>query len=109
MKNTVFKKYNVLGDDLYYHHTSTAPSDEQYLHSPETHLQYELLYLLDGELCYMIEGITVKKMAPACELSHDGYSAHDAAEAVGYENYTSFFYNFKKTMGFSPICVGKKQ
>lgn len=46
--------------------------------------------------------ITIKKMYHAHELMKSGISAHAAADAVGYENYTSFFYNYKKIMGRSP-------
>ena len=46
--------------------------------------------------------ITVKKMHRAEELLKKGYSATSAAEAVGYLNYTSFFYNYKRLMGRSP-------
>ena len=46
--------------------------------------------------------ITTKKMYHAHELIKSGFSARDAAEAVGYENYSSFFYNYKKLMGCSP-------
>ena len=56
MKNTIFKKYNVIGDDLYYHHTESEPTRESYYLGPETHLQYEVLYLLSGEVSYIIEG-----------------------------------------------------
>ena len=58
MNNTVFKKYNVVGDDICYHHTATEPSCDRYYHGPEAHLQYEVLYLLKGQVSYIIEGET---------------------------------------------------
>ncbi len=46
--------------------------------------------------------IAIKKMHRADELMHGGLSASEASRLVGYENYTSFFYNFKQIMGVSP-------
>ena len=46
--------------------------------------------------------IAIKKMHRADELMRDGLSASEVSRLVGYENYTSFFYNFKKIMGRSP-------
>ncbi len=46
--------------------------------------------------------IAVKKMHRADELMRDGLGASEVSRLVGYENYTSFFYNFKKIMGRSP-------
>lgn len=63
MSSKIFKKYNLVGDDLCYHHTVTYPKGECYYHGPEAHLQYEMLYLLGGAVSYIIEGETydVKK------------------------------------------------
>ena len=46
--------------------------------------------------------IAVKKMHRADELMREGHSASEVSRLVGYENYTSFFYNFKKIMGRAP-------
>jgi AraC-like DNA-binding protein len=46
--------------------------------------------------------ITLKRMYHAARLLREGYSATEAARMAGYENYVSFFYNYKKLMGVSP-------
>lgn len=46
--------------------------------------------------------ITLKKMHRAAEYMRKGCSAAKAASLVGYENYTSFFYNFKRLLGEAP-------
>lgn len=50
--------------------------------------------------------ILLKKMHRAAELLRKGYSASEAAAMVGYNNYTSFFYNFKRLMGKAPAERG---
>ena len=51
--------------------------------------------------------ITLKKMHKAAALMRDGHSAAETAKLVGYENYTSFFYNFKRLMGEAPALSEK--
>ena len=58
--NKIFKRYNSLGDDFFYHHTRSEGSDAPYLIGPEVHNEYEALYLIEGELSYVIEGQTYK-------------------------------------------------
>ena len=63
MKKTsdkVIKSYNVIGDDIYYHHTISNTSGGDYYHAPCSHRQHEVLLLLSGELSYIIEGETYK-------------------------------------------------
>lgn len=50
--------------------------------------------------------ILLKKMHRASDLLRNGYSASEAAAMVGYSNYTSFFYNFKRLMGRAPAERG---
>ena len=56
--NKILNKYNVIGDDFFYHHTVTEKNGEIYYHGPEVHRQYEVLYLISGEISYIIEGET---------------------------------------------------
>ena len=56
--NKIFKNYNVIGDDFFYHHTLTEQNGEVYYHGPEVHRQYEVMYLISGEISYIIEGET---------------------------------------------------
>ena len=56
----IIKEYSVIGDDLYYHHTLTPATGNDYSNEPSAHTQHELLYLLKGELCYVIEGETYR-------------------------------------------------
>lgn len=46
--------------------------------------------------------ITMKKIYRAVLLIKNGASSRSAAEAVGYDNYASFFYNYKRIIGHSP-------
>ena len=46
--------------------------------------------------------ILLKKMHRAADLLRDGCSATEVASMVGYDNYTSFFYNYKRLMGRAP-------
>lgn len=56
--NNILKKYNVIGDDFFCHHTASDSVGEIYYHGPEVHRQYEVLYLINGEISYIIEGKT---------------------------------------------------
>lgn len=56
--NTILQNYNVIGDDFFYHHTVTKQNGKTYYHGPEVHRQYEVMYLLGGEISYIIEGET---------------------------------------------------
>ena len=48
--------------------------------------------------------ILLKKMHFASDLLQKGHSATEAATLVGFENYTSFFYNYKRLMGEAPVA-----
>ena len=54
----ILKKYNVIGDDLFYHHTVSEASGEIYYSGTEAHRQYEILYLISGSISYIIEGMS---------------------------------------------------
>ena len=56
--NAILQNYNVIGDDFFYHHTVTEQNGETYYHGPEVHRQYEVMYLISGEISYIIEGET---------------------------------------------------
>lgn len=53
--------------------------------------------------------ILLKKMHYAAELLRKGYSAAETAAMVGYDNYTSFFYNYKRLMGKAPAGARSAQ
>ena len=59
-KSKTLKSYNVIGDDIYYHHTVSDISGADYYHAPCSHRQHEVLLLLQGEVSYVIEGETYK-------------------------------------------------
>ena len=59
-KPTVLAAYNLVGDDIYYHHTRTEPTGEKYYHAPGAHSQYEVHYLIEGKLSYIIDGVTYR-------------------------------------------------
>ena len=59
-QDTVIKSYNVIGDDLYYHHTFTERLGASYYHAPGAHRQHEVLLLMRGDVSYVIEGETYK-------------------------------------------------
>lgn len=52
----ILKKYSVIGDDLFYHHTLNEPTGDFYYSATEVHRQYEVLYLISGRISYVIEG-----------------------------------------------------
>ena len=54
----IIKKYNVIGDDLFYHHTLSDGNGDVYKIDPEVHTQYEIYYLISGKISYVIEGKT---------------------------------------------------
>jgi len=54
----ILKKYNVVGDELFYHRTVTEPFDGIYTVGPEVHRQFEVYYLIRGKISYVIEGRT---------------------------------------------------
>jgi AraC-like DNA-binding protein len=71
----------------------------------------EHFYVSTSTLCHKFSAemhisparyITLKRMYHAARLLREGYSATEAARMAGYENYVSFFYNYKKLMGVSP-------
>lgn len=52
----ILRQYNRVGSRFFFHHSrSPVPPGGQAI-GPETHRQYELLYLLRGDLTYSIEG-----------------------------------------------------
>ena len=71
------------------------------------------LYVSKSTLCHRFRAyinvtvnryITVKKIYYAAELIQNGMPATAAAMAVGYSNYTTFFYNYKQIIGTSPTA-----
>ena len=56
--DTVLKKYNTVGDELFYHRTVTEICDGEYRVEPEVHRQFEVFYLIRGRTTYVIEGRT---------------------------------------------------
>ena len=52
----ILKKYSVIGDDLFYHHTLNESTGDFYYSATEVHRQYEVLYLISGRISYVIEG-----------------------------------------------------
>ena len=54
----VLRQYNQVGSNFFYHHSRSSIPPEGLTTGPETHRQYELLYLLQGQLTYYIEGRT---------------------------------------------------
>ena len=49
-----------------------------------------------------MEYITKKRLVLAKELILEGISLYEAADRVGFSDYSNFYRSFKKTMGFSP-------
>ena len=75
------------------------------------------LYVSKSTLCHRFRAymnmtinryITIKKMYYAAELIQKGMNAVEASLAVGYNNYTTFFYNFKQIIGSAP-SAGKQK
>lgn len=70
------------------------------------------LYISKSTLCHKFSSymnislnryIAVKKIYYAADLIKNGMNATEASLAVGYDHYTTFFYNYKQIMGVTPI------
>lgn len=70
------------------------------------------LYISKSTLCHKFSSymsislnryIAVKKIYYAADLIKNGMSAAEASLAVGYNHYTTFFYNYKQILGVSPV------
>ena len=55
----------------------------------------------------IMEYITKKRIVMAKEMILDGSSLNEAAERVGFSDYSNFYRSFKKVMGFSPKDLRK--
>ena len=53
--------------------------------------------------------ITTKKMQLAEELLQNGMSVKEVCRELGYDNYTTFYYNYKQIMGCPPALTTKKE
>lgn len=56
--DTVLKKYNVVGDKLFYHRSVRERCAGQSGVEPEVHRQFEVFYLISGKTYYVIDGQT---------------------------------------------------
>ena len=70
------------------------------------------LYISKSTLCHKFSScmnislnryVAVKKIYFAADLIKNGMSAAEASLAVGYNHYTTFFYNYKQILGVSPL------
>ena len=53
----VFSEFNSDQDVFYFHHTLSPKGEYQLTnHGPESHQQFEILYLVKGQIKYLIEG-----------------------------------------------------
>ena len=77
----------------------------------------EKLHVSKSTLCHRFRScmntsvnryIAIKKIYYAMRLMENGMSATEAASAVGYEHYTTFYHNYKQIIGTSP-SIDKKQ
>ena len=55
--DTILKKYNVVGDKLFYHRSVREGAGESRV-EPEVHRQFEVFYLISGKTSYVIDGQT---------------------------------------------------
>ena len=71
----------------------------------------DALHVSKSTLCHRFRGymntsvnryIATKKVYYALRLMENGMSSTEAAEAVGYEHYTTFHHNYKQIMGTTP-------
>ncbi len=52
----IIKEYNTINDNFYFHHTRSTPSGRQDYYGPESHDRFELFYLIEGEVEYIVQG-----------------------------------------------------
>ncbi len=55
--NKIINKHNEATDDFLFHHSLTKNCQNNIVYQPETHTQFEVLYLVQGEIEYIIEGV----------------------------------------------------
>ena len=55
--NTIINKHNEATDDFLFHHSLATNCQNNTVYGPETHTQLEVLYLVQGEIEYVIEGV----------------------------------------------------
>lgn len=55
--NTIINKHNEATDDFLFHHSLSENCKKDTIYGPETHTQFEVLYLVKGEIEYVIEGV----------------------------------------------------
>ena len=55
--NTIINKHNEATDDFLFHHSLNSKCEKNTVYGPETHTQFEVLYLVKGEIEYVIEGV----------------------------------------------------
>ena len=55
--NTIINKHNEATDDFLFHHSLATNCKDNTVYGPETHTQFEVLYLVKGEIEYVIEGV----------------------------------------------------
>ncbi len=54
--DNIIKKYNTLDNSIFFHHTISGVSLNDRMYGPESHAQFEILYLLSDGIEYVIEG-----------------------------------------------------
>ncbi len=62
----IIKEFNTVKDKLYFHHSLTKIEDLPKVHGPESHNRFELLYLISGNVDYVIEGERYSVSAGDC-------------------------------------------
>ncbi|MBR1983078.1 MAG: helix-turn-helix transcriptional regulator [Clostridia bacterium] len=54
--DNIIKRYNTLDNSIFFHHTVSGVSENDRIYGPESHAQFEILYLLSDGIEYVIEG-----------------------------------------------------
>lgn len=53
---TIISSFNSMFDSFFFHHSVSEPKEKPTLYGPESHRQFEVIYLAKGEVKYFIEG-----------------------------------------------------
>ena len=83
----IITNYSKASGDIYFHHTvSEKTQDTPLLYGPESHRGFEIIYLVEGEVRYFIEGeeyletfcannpdaaVSVQKIANYCTYEYE--------------------------------------
>jgi AraC-like DNA-binding protein len=96
----IISSFNSMLDSFFFHHSLSEPSQAPRMYGPESHRQFEIIYLVEGEVKYFIEGeeFLAKTGDVIFVAPHEIHSLHIKGE-INYERIVVMFdYSLIKEM-----------